>query len=506
LAALGAAVLLGGVLAACGGGGAKSPVGPPRGGELTVSLGEAEWPSLDPATDVLAARNAPILDAVYGGLFELGPNDAIQDDLATGYRFSNAGRTLSITLRAGVHFQDGSPFTSADVTASIERDLLPKNACICASSFAPVTSVAADGDDRVVIGLSRPDSALVDAFIGEAPNWVVSTAALDKEGPHLFSELPIGAGPFEVVRNVPSGAVTLDAYARYWAARHPYLSKLVFDSVSSDSAAVEAPETLRSAVALGVTTPSVLEAAMKVSADVVTALPGQSFQYAALNERVAPFDDEVARKALAEATDPTTLNATLYGGLEQMIEEPDGPGDAFFVHQVPGYVGYDPSAARKLVRQLGGLSFTLESSTDTNAARAEVALLSAQWKAVGMTVHVQIATLAEMVADTEDGSWQCIDATWGGSVDPAVNLPVVFSSTGPYSGTDDPVLDADLLRASTAITASGRRSAVLGAYARIATQVHAVPLYSAPSFVVESSNVHGLSSSGAVPLWEDIYL
>src|SRR6476619_5418643 len=136
----GTALLLGLVVAACGGGsstsGGNTPASstaPKTGGSLTVLEGAGfagDWPAgLDPATNINGAADQSYMDAVYGELFELGPKGKIINDLATGYSFSNDAKTITITLRQGVKFTDGTPFNADAVVWNIKRDL--KSSCTC---------------------------------------------------------------------------------------------------------------------------------------------------------------------------------------------------------------------------------------------------------------------------------------------------------------------------------------------------------------------------------------
>src|SRR5690348_1008359 len=90
----------------------STPTGAPKsGGSITVleSAGFAgDWPAgLDPATNVNGAADQTQMDAVYGELWELTEGGKLRPDLATGYKFSDGGKTVTITLRPNVKFSDG---------------------------------------------------------------------------------------------------------------------------------------------------------------------------------------------------------------------------------------------------------------------------------------------------------------------------------------------------------------------------------------------------------------
>src|SRR3982074_2501275 len=110
---------------------------PKTGGSITVleSKGySGDWPDgLDPASNLDAIPNQDMMEAIYGQLFMLGPGGKIQPDLATGYTFSPDAKTVTITLRQGVKFTDGTPFNAAAVVWNIQRDL--KSPCTCKQTW-----------------------------------------------------------------------------------------------------------------------------------------------------------------------------------------------------------------------------------------------------------------------------------------------------------------------------------------------------------------------------------
>src|SRR3984885_1448370 len=89
------------------------------GGSLTVLEGKGfsgDWPlGFDPATNTTGSSDQDYYNAVYGQLFELGDNGKLIYALATGYQYSNGNKTVTIDLRPGVKFSDGSALTASVV-------------------------------------------------------------------------------------------------------------------------------------------------------------------------------------------------------------------------------------------------------------------------------------------------------------------------------------------------------------------------------------------------------
>jgi peptide/nickel transport system substrate-binding protein len=85
------------------------------------------------------------LGLIYDTLVQYDAKLAVTPDLATSWKFSNGNKTLTLQLRKGVKFQDGTTFTSANVKASLERAKNPKTADASASFISTVSKVVPAG-------------------------------------------------------------------------------------------------------------------------------------------------------------------------------------------------------------------------------------------------------------------------------------------------------------------------------------------------------------------------
>jgi peptide/nickel transport system substrate-binding protein len=194
-----------GLFAACGNT-STSDTGRVGGGQITVLLDAGyagSWPAgLDPATNTTARANLSLMNAIFGGLFQLTVGEdgspAVEGVLASGYELLDAGRTIRIHLRENVTFSDGTPFNAEAVKFNIERNL--KSPCTCTPTGWPWiegdrTSVL--DEHTVDLHFSRPYGAAVNAFPIANINWVASPTALQEMPPEEFRLRPVGAGPFK---------------------------------------------------------------------------------------------------------------------------------------------------------------------------------------------------------------------------------------------------------------------------------------------------------------------
>jgi peptide/nickel transport system substrate-binding protein len=78
--------------------------------------------------------------------------------LATAYKWSNGGKTLTFTIRSGVKFSDGKPLTAADVAYSF--NLLKNNPSLTPVVPPPIpVSAAAPDATTAVLTFSQPEYA-----------------------------------------------------------------------------------------------------------------------------------------------------------------------------------------------------------------------------------------------------------------------------------------------------------------------------------------------------------
>jgi peptide/nickel transport system substrate-binding protein len=450
--------------------------GPRRGGTvrvLEVGTNAGAWPSgLAPATDTTALANASEMNAIYGELFQLAGRTKVLPDLATGYKFANDDKTMTINIRPGVSFTDGTPFDAAAVAANLEADLAGDP---LSRPPWPVASITAAGTDTVVVQFTAPDGAAANQLEGTDFNWIASPTAESKLGAKTFSFDPVGAGPFEVVSDIPSTKLVLKANPHYWQDGHPYLSGLVFESTGSDETALEALQSGQADAYEGMGTPSLVKS-FKAQSYTVTTIKGTSTGDVQLNTEVAPFNNITAREAIYYALDPKLIAEKIYDGDCSVSESFTGPAALFYFPTVPGYRTYNLKKAKALVKQLGGLSFTLEYADFGSTSTPLAETMQTMFKAAGMQVKLlEEPGLTAWLEEYASHQWQATPVGIG-SWDPAGNTGVAeYLQTGVISsGVNDPKLDS-MMAAAQAPSSYAARSALYKQLAEYLSQKAYVP-------------------------------
>jgi peptide/nickel transport system substrate-binding protein len=507
------------------------------GGSITVleSSGySGAWSTLDPAENKEGAATQDFMTAIYGQLFELGTGGKIIPDLATGYTFSADAKTVTVTLRQGVKFTDGTPFNAQAVYANWERDLgttaiknglnppwlvaelpAPKGSPPGTAEPPVASAIQVTGPYTLVVHQSLPNGAFIDQLFDSIPNWIASPTALAKEGAS-FGTNPVGAGPFVVASNTPNNELIVKKNPSYWQKGFPYLDQITFKTVGSDEAAYESLLAGEGQVYEDMSTTQLInESASHFTVDNNLGTSPYDLQ---LNTAVAPFNNPKARQALYAATNFTPILQHLFGGRYPVTQSFTGPGGICYEQNVPGYQGYDPTLAKQLIQETGLNKVTIQLGTIAlSTAQESMQALATEWEALGLKVKQTSWPLAGLIAAFEANggkTWQSMVQT-AGAYDPAGGIGVGFrfGSTSPFSGVHDPKLDTLLNSAQGSTNLSTRCGFYDQAAAYIAKNYYG-PFYF--TFSPANISVHGVSGPGlttnlasvaVVPTipWEDVY-
>lgn len=150
--------------------------------------------------------------------------------LATGYRYSDGGKKITFTIRTGVRWSNGLPFTPQDVAFTwdyVYRDVFVQEG-VKKNTFPPAV---VHGQN---VTFTFPTSQYTN-FMGigtEVPMLPPFTFQHVKD-PLTFTDThPIGTGPF-VLKSENAEYITLDKNPYYWQKGLPHASQVI--AVATDS-------------------------------------------------------------------------------------------------------------------------------------------------------------------------------------------------------------------------------------------------------------------------------
>ncbi len=489
---------------------AKSGAAKPKSGGTITLVGSPK--TLDPGTTATQPSSATFFTLLYGQLFRHNPNNSISPYLATSYTLSPDGTTATITLRHGVHFQDGTTFNAAAVRFNLLRDLKGDSSgiCPCEPFINAISSITTNGAYTVVLHLAHRDTMLYDALSESTATYMISPTAYNKEGAASYGLNPVGAGPYRVTAFTPGTAITFVKNDHYYLKGHPYLQQINVQNVLNDQPLLAGLGSGTLDIVTfnnGNLAASVSQAVTQYSGiahEVLT--PANLWMEMQINTYKPPFNNIQAREALAEATDPSVFIPQLAGHDYQTCELQSKAQELPIGTACPkGYKTYNPTAASALVSQLKSqngssyFNFTIEDITNTTVESNIIQALIKEYQAVGMNPVLNFVSHSQMVADQAVGNYNVFAPNPGGGDDlPLLSIAPLIAAGSPQNafGYRSAALDALLVRVETAKSPAQEASLWKQFVQADELQYANIPLLygSADEFV--NNNLHGVVFAG----------
>jgi peptide/nickel transport system substrate-binding protein len=366
------------------------------GGTLTVDVA-AETDSFNPFVGQWSVPSYVVANAIFEPLASIDAQGIARPYLAESILPTGDFLSWTITARPDVTFQDGEPFDAAALKKNLDT---ARSSGLTAQVFTNITSVEVISDRAVTVTMARP-WATFPATLAMQSGYMAAPAMLDD--PAGANAAPIGTGPFTAQLRQRDAYLKTTKNKSYWRTdakgnRLPYLDAIDFNVVPDASSRANALAAGQ-VDASDFETPDALRAqtddAGKGKVQLISNNGTETDEtILALNTSREPFDDPIARKALALGVDQDKLAATAYRdtfpGAWGMFE-PDSP--YFISKKEAGYPDPDPSQAKQLAdqyRQAHGkpLEFTMLLPPDPQYL-AIAQTLQAQLKDVGITVDLK---------------------------------------------------------------------------------------------------------------------
>ena len=224
----------------CVAGVAHAETRPRYGGTVEATLLGAPV-TFDPTT-VQTHADITVADLVFDTLYRVGPSGLATPHLAAALPVLDKTK-VTIAIRKGVRFHDGSALTASDVVASLDR----VRATSARWALAPIASLSAPNAETVELVLRAP--------VPELPLLLaLPLTAVTKGGKAPTAEKVIGTGPFAIEAfDRGRKRLRLKAFDDHFAGR-PYLDSLVlgwYDSPDGEARRFETGATQVSARGTG---------------------------------------------------------------------------------------------------------------------------------------------------------------------------------------------------------------------------------------------------------------
>ena len=351
-----------------------------RGGTITCSL-RSEPRSFNR----LVERGVPAdLYSILTGSKLVTVNRATQEieaALAEKWTVSPDNKVFTLTLRDGVTWSDGTPFTSADVVFSFQAIYDPKVESILASSLMiggkPLIVTAPDAKTVVVTlpGTFGPGIALLDNVHLVAKHKYEAALKAGTFAKEISAATPpsdlVALGAFTLKTYAAGQRLVFDRNPRYWkkdaaGVQLPYLDQVILEIVPDQNAELVRMQSgqfdvlQQSIRAEDIATLRPLEQQGKlrllelgVGADPDSFFFNLRSPYWAKDPRRDWITRKEFRKAISHAIDRESFANTVYLGAGVPIWGPVTPGNQkWFSPNIPRY-GYSLERAKEILAALG---------------------------------------------------------------------------------------------------------------------------------------------------------
>jgi len=378
-----------------------------RGG--TIRLG-SQIPSADP--EPVTASNAGEVFTYQPSLEYLcypRQDWTLDPRLATSWKADPTPKTWSFTIRQGVRWHDGSPFTADDVVATFERLLNPKVGSSAGSIYHGVLSfgnVEKVSDTEVRFHL---ETAFVD-FPYLVSGFAYQSAILPKNYEMgSFSKGGIGTGPFVLKQYAPQQSAAYVANSRYWDSGMPYADGLEITYYGDEASTVLAMQ----AGDIDIYPVVPLKGAEALLKDPkLTILEHASADYRSLHMRVdrPPFNDKRVRQAVAFCLDRQAIVKSLFNGAAVIANDHSfAPvyGSAELANKEVPQRKQDYAKAKALLAEAGhanGIKVTLTTENLLEMPQYAVAI-KAYCQPAGIDVELDIMPTAQYYGSGANQPW-----------------------------------------------------------------------------------------------------
>ena len=267
--------------------------------------------------------------------------------LATKSEDNVAAKNVTLTLRKGVKFHDGTDFNAEAVKWNLNQCMSARTA-----GTEKFQSVDVVDDDTVRINLTEWDST-VTSNLAQIIGMMISPTAYKKNGEEWCSKNPVGTGPFQFVSWDKDVRTTYKKFDDYWQKGKPYLERIEWIPIADtltrqlsfrrgelDLAVTIAPKDVA-----GLEKDGYIVVRQRIGSGAVSVIPDSA-------NPNSPFANLKVRQATQYAIDTEALVKAIFYGEAEPANQWIYKGHWGYNPSVVGYP-YNPAKAKQLLAEAG---------------------------------------------------------------------------------------------------------------------------------------------------------
>jgi peptide/nickel transport system substrate-binding protein len=268
--------------------------------------------------------------------------------LATDYKLDAAAKSITLSIRKGVKFHDGTDLNAEAVKWNLDKSVAAK-----AMGTQQIKSVDLVDDYTVRVTLSTWDNTVI-SYFAYNPGLMISPSAYDKNGEEWAIKNPVGTGPFKFVSKVTDVKTIFKKFDGYWQKGKPYVDGIEWAPI---------PEAVPRQLALRT---SEIDICNNVSFEDRASLEKDGYIVKRMNLSLgatgpiipdsanpnSPFANVKVRQAIAHAIDAKSIVTGLFRNEAEVTNQFSIAKSWAYNPSITGYP-YDPAKSKQLLAEAG---------------------------------------------------------------------------------------------------------------------------------------------------------
>lgn len=327
---------------------------------------------------------------IYDSLTQLSPTGQLEPGLAQSWNFTPGGYSLTLHLRPGVKFSDGTPVDAAAVKAAI----LHNKKSPLRTSLEVIKSITVDGPLTLTLNLSSPTPADLLYAFNDLDGFITDPADTNP------AKNPIGSGPYILV-SANASQIVLKKNPNYWNAAAYQPAEIEFVQVATGPPSVAALEA--GAIDMTQFEPESLATVKSDTALGYSIVPSHEFLTVQFRLDTPPVNNPLVRQAINYAINRNEINNVALAGTGRVADETFSPDQTVaFNPSVANEYTYNPAKAKQLLAQAGyphGVTVTMVIPAGVTLANREAPLLKTEMGKAGINLKIIAVDPGSLLTD-----------------------------------------------------------------------------------------------------------
>lgn len=323
--------------------------------------------------------------------------------LAESYKEDAKGKAITLKLRKGVKFHDGTDFNAEAVKWNLEQYMAAKSGGT--EQFKTVDII---DDFTVRINLTEWDNTAI-GNMAYMIGAIISPTAFKKNGADWCASNPVGTGPFQFVSWEKGVKTVYKKFPNYWQKGKPYLDGVEWTPMQDTMTRLLSLKKGEINLALSLAAKDVAD--LKKDGFLVVRRYAGSGVLGVVHDSAnpnSPLSQLKVRQALQHAVDTDAIAKAIYVGEAEGVNQWIYKGHWSYNPAVTGYP-YNPARAKQLLKEAGYPNGFKTKITYITSPQDDQIYTAAQgyFKAVGIDAElVPITSPAWMPIALGGGTWE----------------------------------------------------------------------------------------------------